>query len=163
MDFESKFEKDLEADLPAQKRFKGVSDSDQRAYYQKVAPLHMLLCIKFAKEFIASDFKLPPLPPTSHISAHLLKDTPEQVVHRWLHDNYEATDGSFSEEKSEEEKRYHTVLNLQDVWNELKNEHKTISKESFEEMLRAEGFVIKSVNNKWVGSIKKAVQLRRLS
>ena len=161
LDFESKFEKDLEADLPAQKRFKGVPETDQRAYYKEVAPLHMLLCIQFAKDFIDSKYKLPPLPPTSEITANLLKDTPEQVVQRWLNDNYEATDGVFSDEKSEEEKQYHTVLNLQDVWNELKKEHK-FSKEYFEEMLRASGIVIKSVNNKWVGSIKKAVLLRRL-
>lgn len=104
---------------------------------------------------------LPPLPQNSKIAANLLKDTPEQVVHRWLHDLYEATDGVFSDEKSEEEKRFHTVLNLQDVWNELKKDHK-ISKDNFEDILRDGGFVIKSVNNKWVGSIKKAVQLRRL-
>ena len=161
LDFESKFEKDLEADLPAQKRFKGVPESELRAYYKEVAPLHMLLCIQFAKDFIDSKYKLPPLPQNSEIAANLLKDTPEQVVHRWLHDLYEATDGVFSDEKSEEEKRFHTVLNLQDVWNELKKDHK-ISKENFEDMLRDGGFVIKSVNNKWVGSIKKAVQLRRL-
>jgi hypothetical protein len=83
-------------------------------------------------------------------------------VKNWQKENYEATDGSLTEDKTEEEKSKNTVLNLQLVWADFKQEHQFVTRATFEEMLKKNGVVVKAINNKWVGSIKKAVLLRKL-
>ena len=168
IDFNSEFKTDVVCDEPEAKRFRAVSEATLRKFYCDKAPLHMLLMIRYAKQFLKTR-TLPPIPMASAAMGLILDNSPTNVVNDWLNENYEPTDGEFSSKKTADEKAFHTVLNFQDLYasfvtflktSQTSNQKLEVSKKEFDAYCRQNNVVFHtSVKNQHVGSIRTAQTL----
>ena len=110
--------------------------------------------------------------PGTRTDAHY---SPRDEIVAWFNNHFQVTDGQFScYNKSEKDLRVNTVMSLEVLWRlfvyrgdpstvadrVLRTRLGMVSKAEFECVLMQLGLAIKSVKNRWVGSISKAVNCR---
>jgi hypothetical protein len=168
VDFQSSFEKDLDRDEPAAKRFRALSESEVKKQYKVWAAIHMLLLLRYARRFLQQG-SLPPVPSDSHAAHSLQAGTVESEVRAWLSENYEETDERDFKDRSvsAEAKKTRTCVNLEHLWESWCEHARDLRgrgaaeffKPDFEAVLTKAGVVVKYIHNQHV-NYKKAVFLR---